>query len=83
MVATIKRLMDGRHGMSGRLLDVGSGYGFFSREAVTNDFRVVAIELAENEFWQSATHHSSGKRTLYLSTGSLEFFHSQGFNHAS
>ena len=49
MLATIKHLMDGRHDMSGRLLDVGSGYGFFSREAVTNDFRVVAIELAENE----------------------------------
>lgn len=49
IIATIGHLMVGRHNMSRRLLDVGSGYGFFSREAVTNDFQVISIELAENE----------------------------------
>ncbi len=49
MIATINHLSEGRPNMSRRLLDVGSGYGFFSREAVINDFRVVAIELAQNE----------------------------------
>ena len=49
MIATIKHLMEGRRNMSGRLLDVGAGYGFFSREAMINNFRVVAVDFAENE----------------------------------
>lgn len=49
MIATIKHLMEGRHNMSGRLLDVSAGYGFFSKEAGKNNFQVVAIDLAENE----------------------------------
>lgn len=32
-----------------RLLDVGCGYGFFSREAQNAGFDVIAIEMAENE----------------------------------
>jgi 2-polyprenyl-3-methyl-5-hydroxy-6-metoxy-1,4-benzoquinol methylase len=49
MIATIRHLMAGRYKLSRRLLDVGSGYGFFSREAVSNHFEVVAIDLGENE----------------------------------
>ena len=48
MIENIGYLMQDRHKMSWRLLDVGSGYGFFSKEAVTAKFRVVAIDLAEN-----------------------------------
>jgi len=42
----IKYLKEGnRH----RLLDVGSGYGFFSLEALNNGFEVVPLEIAQNE----------------------------------
>ncbi|MHB8159799.1 MAG: class I SAM-dependent methyltransferase [Thermoleophilia bacterium] len=54
MIATIKHLMEGRHNMSGRLLDVGAGYGFFSKEAGNNNFHVVAIDIAQNESYISS-----------------------------
>jgi SAM-dependent methyltransferase len=47
IIGTIRRLR--RPGRGARLLDVGCGYGFFSREAMDAGFDVVAIELAENE----------------------------------
>lgn len=49
MFATIKGLLRVRDGVSANLLDVGAGYGFFSKEAVANGFKVVALDLAENE----------------------------------
>lgn len=49
MIGTIRRLLAGQHDMSRQLLDVGAGYGFFSKEAITNGFKVVAMDLAENE----------------------------------
>ena len=49
IIATVRDLTDGYPGLSGRLLDVGAGYGFFSREAVSNSFKVIAINPAEDE----------------------------------
>lgn len=49
MVGTIRRLLAGQHNTSQQLLDVGAGYGFFSKEAIINGFKVVAIDFAENE----------------------------------
>lgn len=49
MIGTIRRLLAGQHKTSQQLLDVGAGYGFFSKEAIINDFKVVAIDFAENE----------------------------------
>lgn len=49
MISTIKNLTLGRKNTSGRLLDVGAGYGFFSKEAITNNFQVIAIDLADTE----------------------------------
>ncbi len=49
MISTIKNLTKDRQNKSHRLLDVGAGYGFFSKEAAINDFQVIAIDLAENE----------------------------------
>ena len=47
LVKTIKSLSGNSH--SKEFLDVGCGYGFFSREALEAGFEVVALELAENE----------------------------------
>lgn len=47
MIATIAALAPA--GTPRRLLDVGSGYGFFSREALDADFDVAAIELGDDE----------------------------------
>lgn len=49
MIGTIKSLTEGHPGLSGRFLDVGAGYGFFSREAVNHSFQVVAINPAGEE----------------------------------
>lgn len=46
LIATIEAL---RGGSGGRLLDVGCGYGFFSKEALRAGFDVAALELADNE----------------------------------
>ncbi len=47
LVATIRALS--RPATSNRFLDVGCGYGFFSKEALGAGFDVQAIELATNE----------------------------------
>lgn len=47
MIKTINLLMNNQK--SRRFLDVGCGYGFFSKEALNAGFDVVALELAENE----------------------------------
>lgn len=47
MIATIAVLAPA--GAPRRLLDVGSGYGFFSREALDAGFDVAAIELGDDE----------------------------------
>lgn len=47
MIETVGRLMGTAD--RGRLLDVGCGYGFFSREASAAGFEVVPLETAENE----------------------------------
>ncbi len=47
LIETIKSLV--KNGTSNRFLDVGCGYGFFSKEALDAGFDVVALELAENE----------------------------------
>ena len=49
-----KRMIDTLRGLSNtkgqlRFLDVGCGYGFFSREAIKQGFNVTALELASNE----------------------------------
>lgn len=49
MISTIQRLTRNRRGMSGRFLDVGAGYGYFSREAVNHAFHVIAINPAADE----------------------------------
>ena len=47
LIMTIKSLV--KSGSSKRFLDVGCGYGFFSKEALDVGFDVIALELAENE----------------------------------
>jgi 2-polyprenyl-3-methyl-5-hydroxy-6-metoxy-1,4-benzoquinol methylase len=49
LIATTKRLLSGHYRPNARLLDVGCGYGFYSREAKSQGFTVTAIELAETE----------------------------------
>lgn len=46
-INTIKSL--NKNGTNNKFLDVGCGYGFFSKEALNAGFDVVALELAENE----------------------------------
>lgn len=47
MIGTIRGLS--KRGSSVNLLDVGCGYGLFSREALDQGFSVTALELASNE----------------------------------
>ena len=47
LIRTIKSLVN--NDSSNKFLDVGCGYGFFSKEAQEAGFDVVALELAENE----------------------------------
>lgn len=47
LIKTIKSLVT--NGTSNRFLDVGCGFGFFSRAALDVGFDVVALELAENK----------------------------------
>lgn len=47
LVKTIKFLV--KNGTSNRFLDVGCGYGFFSKEALGAGFDVFALDLADNE----------------------------------
>lgn len=47
LIKTIKSLA--KSGYGNRFLDVGCGYGFFSKEALDSGFDVIALELAENE----------------------------------
>lgn len=47
LVRTIKRLSPKRR--NGRFLDVGCGYGFFSKEALSHGFEVMALEVAKND----------------------------------
>jgi len=47
LVHTIKTLT--KQGTSNSFLDVGCGYGFFSKAALYEGFDVIALELAENE----------------------------------
>lgn len=47
IVATISRLLE--EGSGRRFLDIGCGYGFFSREAIAQGFSVVPLEMAATE----------------------------------
>jgi len=47
LIKTIKVLAN--NVCNNRFLDVGCGYGFFSKEALDAGFEVIALELAENE----------------------------------
>lgn len=38
-----------KQSVNNNLLDVGSGYGFFTKEAINNKFNVTALELADEE----------------------------------
>ncbi len=49
MIAAITRILGSDDGAGLDFLDVGCGYGFFSREAVRRGFRVTAIEMASRE----------------------------------
>jgi 2-polyprenyl-3-methyl-5-hydroxy-6-metoxy-1,4-benzoquinol methylase len=49
MIGTTARLLDSRLRNGAKLLDVGCGYGFYSREAIAQGFVVTAIELAATE----------------------------------
>ncbi len=73
IIATIKLLLGNRRNMSKRLLDVGTGYGFFSREAVNNEFKVVALDLAENE--RSISRSVSGIDPISTTFEDLELEH--------
>jgi 2-polyprenyl-3-methyl-5-hydroxy-6-metoxy-1,4-benzoquinol methylase len=47
LIGTIRSLTRNKH--EGKFLDVGCGYGFFSKEALGAGFEVIALELAKNE----------------------------------
>ncbi len=47
LIGTIKSLTQSSR--NNRFLDVGCGYGFFSKEALNAGFEVATLELAENE----------------------------------
>lgn len=50
MISTVSKFLNKSNSISGyTLLDVGCGYGFFSKEALTNGFEVKALELASTE----------------------------------
>ncbi|MGH9391780.1 MAG: class I SAM-dependent methyltransferase [Vicinamibacteria bacterium] len=49
MIGTIRALLRDPEPSGARILDVGCGFGFFSREALRCGFQVVAIELASTE----------------------------------
>lgn len=74
MISTIKHLLADQHKMSGRLLDVGAGYGFFSKEAVNNDFKVVSLDIAENE--RNISSSVSGIDPISSTFEDLELDHS-------
>ncbi len=74
MISTIKYLLADQHKMSGRRLDVGAGYGFFSKEAVNNDFKVVSLDIAENE--RNISSSVSGIDPISSTFEDLELDHS-------
>ena len=47
LIKTIQSLT--KNGYSKSFLDIGCGYGFFSKQALDAGFEVIALELAENE----------------------------------
>ena len=49
LVTTTANLLKGTPGKRGKFLDVGCGYGFFSREARDQGFEVTALDLAANK----------------------------------
>lgn len=49
LVSRTSQLVGAQSARKGRFLDVGCGYGFFSREAVDHGFEVVALDLATNK----------------------------------
>jgi SAM-dependent methyltransferase len=49
MIGTVNKLRSGRATRSTRLLDVGAGYGFFSREALRAGFDVIPLDPAGDE----------------------------------
>jgi len=56
IVATVRSMLGSAAGKT--FLDVGCGYGFFSREALNAGFDVRALELAENE--RAIAHEMTG-----------------------
>ncbi|MGW8180222.1 MAG: class I SAM-dependent methyltransferase, partial [bacterium] len=49
LIQTTVHLLEQSQSRKGRFLDVGCGYGFFSREAIDRGFEVVALDLAPNK----------------------------------
>jgi len=49
MISVINSLLRNKNTESKKFLDVGCGYGFFSKEAKDTGFDVLALELARNE----------------------------------
>lgn len=69
IIKTIKSLI--HYGSCGKLLDVGCGYGFFSREALKAGFEVSALELAENE--KTITKKLTGLSPIACSFETFEY----------
>jgi SAM-dependent methyltransferase len=65
MMRTIRTLLPKRDAGRDALLDVGCGYGFFSREAIAAGFEVTAIELAAAE--RAIAHSIAGVDPLNVS----------------
>lgn len=76
MIDKIKEMLEANNILSRNFLDVGSGYGFFSKKALEKGFDVTAIELAETE--QEITRRMTGLDPLAVSfedfTGNSKLF---------
>jgi 2-polyprenyl-3-methyl-5-hydroxy-6-metoxy-1,4-benzoquinol methylase len=68
LIKTIKSLTNNT--LTKKFLDVGCGYGFFSREALMAGFDVIPLELAENE--REITHEMTGLNPMACSFEEFE-----------
>lgn len=71
LIKTIKSLTQDSY--NSKFLDVGCGYGFFSKEALDADFEVIALELAEND--RAITKQMTGLNPVPCSFEEFECAH--------